>query len=382
MSRLRAAPSLLPALAALVLSGCGHAPVQPVEPAGAARIYGTQSLRREMDPLFKERFSDTRSLDVLFATNRNPAGDPADCDDRAFGVSPAESLTYGACTFNAPKRRKVGSFEAAPHPRADPHQYHRALGHAPLDEAGFLELLGRRPGEDVLVFIHGFNVRFQEALLRAAQIAYDLKFQGPVVLFSWPAGAREGLLSSAMVSRTYAENSANALKSVPQARSFFKALAGLGRTAHVMVHSMGHQVALRALTELSQEVDKPFIGELILNAPDFPVRDFQKVAPDLKKVAERVTVYCSYNDNAIAASESYNRGRRMGACERAEGVDTINVGEIDAPALGMGGLGHGYYSGRPILTDIYQTLLGVPAEHRLFIRRSEPNSTEDYYLRP
>jgi hypothetical protein len=37
---------------------------------------------------------------------------------------------------------------------------------------------------------------------------------------------------------------------------------------------------------------------------------------------------------------------------------------------------------RPILTDIYQTLLGVPAEHRLFIRRSEPNSTEDYYLRP
>jgi len=93
-------------------------------------------------------------------------------------------------------------------------------------------------------------------------------------------------------------------------------------------------------------------------------------------------VYCSYNDNAIAASESYNKNRRMGACERVAGTDMINVGEIDAPAMGVGGLGHGYYASRPILTDIFQVLLGIPAEQRLFIRKSEPNSTEDYYLRP
>ena len=108
----------------------------------------------------------------------------------------------------------------------------------------------------------------------------------------------------------------------------------------------------------------------------------QKVVPQLKKVATRVTVYCSYNDNAIAASESYNKNRRMGACERVSGTDMINVGEIDAPTLGVGGLGHGYYSSRPILTDIFQVLLGIPAEDRFFIRKSEPNSTEDYYLRP
>jgi hypothetical protein len=50
--------------------------------------------------------------------------------------------------------------------------------------------------------------------------------------------------------------------------------------------------------------------------------------------------------------------------------------------MGVGGLGHSYYSSRPILTDIFQVLLGIPAEDRLFIRKSEPNSTEDYYLRP
>src|SRR5206468_522987 len=100
------------------------------------------------------------------------------------------------------------------------------------------------------------------------------------------------------------------------------------------------------------------------------------------KLANRVTLYCSYNDNAIAASEKYNSNRRMGGCERIDGVDVINVGEIDAPAMGISGLGHGYYASRPILGDLYQLLLRIDAEKRLFIRKSEPNSTEDFYLRP
>jgi len=368
--------------AALGLAGCGHAPVKPAEPLKVPRYYGTDALQKDLGSLFKQPYSDTQAMDVIYVTNRNAAGDPAECDDTSFGISPSDKLSYGVCTFNVPKRHPVGGFEVAPNPRADPHQYFRLLNYAPLDERSLAERLRQKQGSDILVFIHGFNVKFQEAVLRAAQIAYDLKFQGPVVLFSWPAGAEEGLLSSAMVTRTYSDNLSNALKTVSLAQAFFKQLAGLDQTVHVMVHSMGHQVTLRALSQLAQSSDKPFIGELILNAPDFPVKDFQKVLPQLKKVANRVTVYCSYNDNAIAASETYNKNRRMGACERVSGTDMINVGGIDAPALGVGGLGHGYYSSRPILTDIFQVLLGIPAEQRLFIRKSEPNSTEDYYLRP
>ena len=51
-----------------------------------------------------------------------------------------------------------------------------------------IKKMGRTP----LVFVHGFNVRYQEAVLRAAQINYDLKYQGPIILFSWPAGAGDG----------------------------------------------------------------------------------------------------------------------------------------------------------------------------------------------
>jgi esterase/lipase superfamily enzyme len=368
--------------AALGLAGCVHAPVKPVEPLKVPRYYGNDSLQKDLGALFQHPYSDTQSMDVIYVTNRNAAGDPAECDDTSFGIAPSDQLSYGVCTFNVPKRHHIGGFEIAPNPRADPHQYYRLLNYAPLDAAGLAERLRQKQGSDILVFIHGFNVKFQEALLRAAQIAYDLKFQGPVILFSWPAGAEDGLFSSAMVTRTYSENLSNALKTVPLAKAFFQQLSGSSQTVHVMVHSMGHQVTLRALAQLAQSSEQPFIGELILNAPDFPLKDFRTLVPQLKKVAGRVTVYCSYNDNAIAASETYNKNRRMGACERVAGTDMINVGEIDAPTLGVGGLGHSYYSSRPILTDIFQVLLGIPAEQRLFIRKSEPNSTEDYYLRP
>lgn len=382
MTRLRALSSSVLVLSALALPGCGGAPVKTADLGKPPRFYGAEPLRQDLASLFKLPYSDTQAVDVIYVTNRNAKGDAAECDDTAFGVSPSETVSYGVCTLNVPKRHKIGGFEVAPNPRADPHLYYRVLNHSPLDEAGLAALLRQKQGSDILVFIHGFNVRFQEAVVRAAQIAYDLKFQGPVVLFTWPAGAEEGILSGALVNRTYGDNLSNAIKTVPLAQSFFSGLAASSQTVHVMVHSMGHQVTLRALSQLSQSVDKPFIGELILNAPDFPVKDFQKIVPALKKVAERVTVYCSYNDNAIAASETYNKNRRMGACERMAGTDMINVGEIDAPALGVGGLGHGYYAGRPILTDIFQVLLGIPAEQRLFIRKSEPNSTEDFYLRP
>jgi len=362
-------------------AGCGgHAPV--AQPQMAARFYGTAPLGKELSALFQTPYSETQSMEVIYVTNRAPGGDTTACDDTAFGISSGDKLSYGACTFNVPKRHHVGGFELAPNPRADPHQYYRLLDYAPLDETSWIQRLSQKPNSDILVFIHGFNVKFQEALLRSAQIAYDLKFQGPVVLFTWPAGAESGMLGSAFITSTYADNLANAIKAVPQAQAFFKQLASLHRTVHVMVHSMGHQVALRALAQLSASQPQPFIGELILNAPDIPLKDFQRLLPLVKKMTDRVTVYCSYNDNAIAASETYNKNRRLGGCERVPGADMINVGEIDAPALGVGGLGHGYYSSRPILTDVFQVLLGIPAQQRLFMRQSEPNSTEDYYLRP
>jgi esterase/lipase superfamily enzyme len=40
--------------------------------------------------------------------------------------------------------------------------------------------------KQALVFVHGYNVSFDNALRRAGQIAYDIDFDGAMFLFSWP----------------------------------------------------------------------------------------------------------------------------------------------------------------------------------------------------
>ena len=99
--------------------------------------------------------------------------------------------------------------------------------------------------KDVFVFVHGFNVSLNAAVARAAQLAEDMPFNGVMVVFSWPS-----------------EASADAyLSDEKQAERHFWALAellinlkrncGNDSRLHVLAHSMGNRVALRALNALA-----------------------------------------------------------------------------------------------------------------------------------
>ncbi|EKP04817.1 hypothetical protein LEP1GSC018_3669 [Leptospira kirschneri str. 2008720114] len=54
----------------------------------------------------------------------------------------------------------------------------------------------------------------------------------------------------------------------------------------------------------------------------------------------------------------------------------VNVNPIDSSLIFIG---HGYYSSRPLLTDIYQVFLGIKVKKRLFIQKSFGN--ENFILR-
>ena len=46
-----------------------------------------------------------------------------------------------------------------------------------------------------LIFVHGYNVSFQEAALRAAQIGFDLSVKGAMAFFGWPSqGSRRAVI--------------------------------------------------------------------------------------------------------------------------------------------------------------------------------------------
>lgn len=324
---------------------------------------------------FERNFNDTESLNVLVITNRKSKNNLFGCGNQ-FGVDFDKNSKFGVCAINVPKNHNVGEIGLAKDSKQSSDDYFKILKATSFQENDLIETV-KKSKRIPLVFVHGFNVRYQEAVLRAAQIAYDLKYQGPIILFTWPAGANEGFFEEVMLNKTYENNFTSAKASISAFKSFLLDLSNRGLKTNLLVHSMGHQVVLPALKELGQ-TQKPFINELVLNAPDFDVKEFAGFAKSIKQISKRITLYCSNNDKAMLASKAFNSGERLGACGSFENIDTINVSAIDDPALG---LGHGYYSSRAILNDVFQILLGIDVEKRLFIKKGESNGAEKYFLR-
>jgi esterase/lipase superfamily enzyme len=340
-----------------------------------------QNLQRIWGEYFKSDFNQTEILDVLVVTNRNAINDSFGCDDKSFAVTGDNQLKFGLCKISVPKNHANGEIPFSEDSRKSSNDYFKILDGQPLSEKDLIKSL-KQSKYPVLIFVHGFNVKYQEAVLRASGLAYDLKYQGPIILFSWPSGSKEGIVESALLNRTYYNNLVSAHNSVAIFKNFLLKLKENNVEINLMVHSMGHEVVLPALAQIDQESpsrsNKPFVNHLILNAPDFEVSEFKKISKNLQATSANITLYCSSNDKAMIASKTFNKSDRLGACSFSEGFDMINVGLIDDRTFS---LGHGYYSSREIITDIFQTLIGITPDKRLFVIKGEPNSNEKYFLR-
>ena len=200
-----------------------------------------------------------------------------------------------------------------------------------------------------LVFIHGYNVSFAEAAIRAGQIAEDLKPPGLTAFFSWPS---KGSLSG------YPADEATIEWSVPFLRDFlveFARTSGAERV-HILAHSMGNRGLLRALQgvagDAAQHAGVRF-GQIILAAPDIDAGVFRQLAAVYPRLAERTTLYASPGDRALEVSKHLHQYPRAGFTPPVlvvPGVDTIEVPQLDLLALG-----HGYFADfAGVLHDIHE----------------------------
>jgi esterase/lipase superfamily enzyme len=214
----------------------------------------------------------------------------------------------------------------------------------------------------ILVFIHGYNTGFADAALRAGQLAYDLKFGGATVLFSWPS--RGSLLR-------YTADEEAAEWATPDMQDVLASLATLapGTPIYVIAHSMGNRVFTRAFKELL--VRDPGKGtafkQVVLAAPDVDADVFRReLAPSILGHGPRVTLYASSNDRALADSRSIHGGyRRLGE----SGPDLVvlqNLDTIDASGVSTEMLGHSYYGdSSTVMSDlIYVIRKSLPPQQR------------------
>jgi esterase/lipase superfamily enzyme len=320
---------------ATALGACGAPPPPPPPPLPAPAAPPRAATPRSYAAL------DTASarLTVYVATNRRYV--LSDQPAARYTGDDADSLQYAAVLVNVPPYRARGTGElprrsglsfSAP----DPEREFFVSGVFPSDSARFVQRvagdLATTRARDILVFVHGFNVTFEDAVLRAAQIAADIGFDGVVVLYDWPSA---GSVSQYVRDLQEARNA-----------GFFlhRTLVGVVPAAqpdhvHLLAHSMGTEVLARAVGLAPAGESTPRLGQVALAAPDFDARVFRRdVFPALRARATRVTLYASSDDDALRASRAVNGVWRLGlggdSLTVLEGMDTIDASRVRADALG------------------------------------------------
>ena len=145
------------------------------------------------------------------------------------------------------------------------------------DEAKWIKTLASTKKRKALVFVHGFNTKFRDAVFRAAQITWDLQFRGTTILFSWPSrGDIADYLydkESALASRT----------------AFLRVIDDLYKAGYdnidVIAHSMGNLIAVKFLSNSGADTITHGYRALIIVRPRCGPRtsSVQQTSPALQR---------------------------------------------------------------------------------------------------
>lgn len=288
----RAFPAL--ALFALLLAGCGGRPtgvlVPQQEVAGAHRV--------EM-LVATTRAAEAAAPGVLFSGERGRGMRYADI---AVSIPPDGARQIGEVQW--PRAAQADPAREFATLRADVVDLKTAL-------ARFDTRIKRTRDRRVLVFVHGYNTRFEEAVYRFAQIVHDSGAPALPVLFTWPS---RGRLIAYGYDRESAAYSRDALESVLQALADDREV----REIAVLAHSMGNWTALEALRQMAIRKGRlsPKIKEVMLAAPDVDVDVFRRQVEEIGPNHPPFTLFVSRDDDALAVSRRVWGDRtRLGAID-------------------------------------------------------------------
>lgn len=255
-----------------------------------------------------ESAEGTSRVPILVATTRERAA--ADTGDM-FSRQRATAMSYGKLTVSIPpdEAREVGVIQWPVVPPGDPRREFVTVSADYLDKPAFntsVSAVARTTRRSkAMIFIHGFNNRFDDAAYRFAQIVQDSKAPVVPILFSWPSQGLVGV-------RAYEQDSEIARESSGALAELFDTVArnpGI-REITVLCHSMGCQLTLNALQLRASNAGR--IGAKIKNialvAPDVAFETFREQMQGMGSARPRFAVFVSQDDRALKLSRSIAGG--------------------------------------------------------------------------
>lgn len=340
--------------------------------------------RGEADTLFEDarslRRAAVRSITVYYGTDRTP-------DTRSgvttYGSDQAQRLSTGVATVWVTEDSTSGS--AAPPANAATKQ--APARRAAAEESTALRRIIIRSitpaqrAEDVaasarqtlsgaqlfsrqaLMFVHGFNVSFDNAVKRAAQIAYDLSFDGPVFVYAWPSRGGDTFWEQIVRVLAYTDDRNRAESARQWMNEFMRTVITEtgAEQVHFIAHSMGNKALLEALRLNAMSPGKRLdVGEIVFAAPDVERVQFGSIIWELRQFNSRKTLYASTADRALFMSRFVWQGTPAGYFTKRQGplvVGGVETIDISAAGDSLLSLNHDVFASNPAITNDIRLLL-------------------------
>ena len=294
-------------------------------------------------------------VDLLVATTRAPSADQGILftGERENRIS----LTEIAVSIPPSDRRQAGQVQwpttLPPNPETD----FATLKVTPLagvrqTQAWLKQNVPRN--RRVLLFVHGFNNHFDDAVYRLAQIVHDSGADAAPVLFTWPS--RGSIFAygydreSANFSRDALEETLRRIASDP----------GVGEIT-VMAHSMGAWLVMETLRQMAIRDGRVTakVQNVILASPDVDVDVFATQWRGVGQPRPRLTVFVSRSDAALKVSRRLAGNiDRLGqidpmsepfhSAQKKSGIDVIDLTDL----RGSNALNHSKFADNPQVVQL------------------------------
>lgn len=334
-------------------------------------LVGCANLPSYLRPRDRDANAKSETLNIYYATSRKKAGGSK--VGNYFSANKSETLIHGIC------RVEFSAGGSSPYfPEENALKYRD-------DVAAFYQNLNAELGstdKPLLVFVHGFSVSFESAILSTAILGRNLNNNFVPFSYSWPSLGRQSrnAYNYDRERRDFA------------ARELVKFLQELkahlpNRRINIVAHSMGCHILLQACEKWPRE-DTPAFENIVLAAADVDADDFRRdLSTHAIRVSKRATLYASDGDKALvyAIRNVYQGQPRAGYFWRnhnppiciVSGIETIDVSRADEELIG-----HGYFlSNSRVADDLFGLLHYNQSANRRRLTSSKYQDAEYFFIR-
>jgi esterase/lipase superfamily enzyme len=293
---------------------------------------------------------DATELSIMVATTRAPS----DNSGLLYSGERGAQIDFNELVVSIPpdRNRKIGEVQWPKKLPPDPSRDFATISanqFQTVDEVKAWYQRNKSASGRVLLFVHGFNTRYEDAVYRYAQIAHDSETDATPVMFTWPSRGSVFDYGYDKESTNYSRSALEALLSGAVAVPEIKEIT-------VLAHSMGTWLTVEALRQMAirHGAIPPKISDVILASPDLDVDVFKQQIVDMGPKRPKFTVFVSKDDRALTLSRRISGNiDRLGQIDISnpvyrDGLESAGITVFDLSELKVSdGLNHSKFAESP-----------------------------------